>query len=205
MEFQREIIVGVGPLRHEQLPESTHFYVEIILIDKSQAAMHPLLYQLKQDALENERYDKSRNLINLHSGSFLMIGELVSVDKKNKLIYFSHPTDGPLSQHTIAYKHLIVMSGLTHSLTGLEQAEHFCKGVQTFLEAERIRNKISEQPLQPDLQIVSMGGKSRSASRKKPGKSAAMKTLQQLLNQNQASSSEPPPPLKDKPLFELYY
>ncbi len=101
--------------------------------------MKPILYQIKDEALKRNLLNDDKAVIELAHGSFVMMGGLISIDRKAKKIRFSSPTEGNHIQNTIVYQHLVIASGLRHAVGSIDQAESFCKGMQTLIDATRSR------------------------------------------------------------------
>lgn len=135
----RAIIIGVN-LRDLQTPMSgRHIFVDVVLIDKSNEILQPLLYQLKNEAMHSEReleQFRRNGYMSLDHNAFAMIGEVLTIDKKKKQIYLKN-------EDTVTYKHLITASGLSPTQIGSIHDEELTAGFHTLTEALRI-NKNTE-------------------------------------------------------------
>jgi NADH dehydrogenase FAD-containing subunit len=155
MDPARSIIIGVNFPDGLKGSESQHFYADVVVIDKTQTGMKPLLYQIKDEALSQNLYNEDGAAITLAYGSFVMMGEIVTIDRKAKIIRFSSSTGNNVIQNTISYQHLVIASGLRHAVGSIDQAEAFCKGLQTLIEAARIKNKLPEGKFSPYGSLIS--------------------------------------------------
>ena len=74
----RAIIIGVN-LRDLQTPTpGRHLFVDVVLIDKSNEILQPLLYQLKNEAMHSEReleQFRRDGYMSLDHNAFAMIGD----------------------------------------------------------------------------------------------------------------------------------
>lgn len=120
MEYSRAVIIGV---HHTEAPHQPQFLIaDIILIDQTNQALKPSLYQLqgKSEALDS--------LIELPKGSFILLGEVLKIDKKKKLVYLSN-------QSTVQYKHLIIVCK-----TSIQQNDEAFL-LKTLLDALKLQQK----------------------------------------------------------------
>ena len=135
----RSVIIGVNIRDIENPLSAKHLFVDVVLIDKSHEILHPLLYQLKNDALRaNQDLEQLRRngYVSLDHNSFAMVGEVLGIDKKKKQIYLKN-------NDTVSYKHLILATGLKQTHMGSVHDEELSVGFHTLSEALRI-NKNTE-------------------------------------------------------------
>ena len=127
MEFEKAVIIGVSPQNYQNTISSKHMVAEVVLIDKSQSALRPLLYQLKKNSLSETSVDKAiqdGGLVSVDRDAFMMVGEVLSIDKKKKMIHLSN-------QNTVSYKHLIVAND-----------EEFSHAIHALIDALKVQKKI---------------------------------------------------------------
>lgn len=137
MDNIRTFFVGVGYKHHDDNPTSTHHFAEIVVITSSNQALKPLLYLLHKDASVSFDLSEAPKEIPINNDAFTMAGEVVSIDKKKKIIYLSN-------QHTVTYNYLILATGTEHVFINTN-SEEFAHGLQILIHALRIK-KVS-----PDL------------------------------------------------------
>lgn len=110
-------------------------FAEVVLIDKTQNALNPMIYQLKNTALpsfENILNWKADS-ISLHGDFFTLLGEAVTIDRKKKQILLSN-------NNVVAYQYLIIASGTKPVFTF--EDEKFMAAFQALIEALRVKQKI---------------------------------------------------------------
>lgn len=149
MEFgQRSFIVGVNLENVGKNPPSPkHVFADIILIDKTQDSLKPLLYQIKKDALvdsDDFMTLKRNGYFSIDRNAFMMIGSVISIDKKKKMIYLNN-------EDTVSYNHLILASGIHPPPFGCAKDEEFVAGLHALLEALKIRKNLPECLLSPEI------------------------------------------------------
>ncbi|MFQ5729596.1 MAG: hypothetical protein ACE5GN_04465 [Waddliaceae bacterium] len=140
MEFDNKaVIIGVNLRDLEGTPSPQSIIAEIVLIDRTNGILHPLLYQLRRDALDQQNdistihnYD----FTTIESNAFAMIGEVLTIDKTKKQIYLKN-------EITVTYQHLIMASGLKQSMQGSTYDEELSAGLHALMEAIRVRKNIS--------------------------------------------------------------
>jgi len=107
----RAVIIGVN-LRDLETPISgNHIFVDVVFIDKSNEILHPLLYQLKSEAMRSDQdleQFRRNGYVSLGNNAFAMIGEVLTIDKKKKQIHLQN-------NDTVTYKHLITATGLSQT------------------------------------------------------------------------------------------
>ena len=130
----RAVIIGVN-LRDLETPISgKHIFVDVVFIDKSNEILHPLLYQLKSEAMRSDQdleQFRRNGYVSLGNNAFAMIGEVLTIDKKKKQIHLQN-------NDTVAYKHLITATGLSQTQMGSVHDEEMSAGFHTLSEALRI-------------------------------------------------------------------
>ena len=133
------MIIGVNLRDLEGTPSPQNIFAEIVLIDKTNGILHPLLYQLRTDALEKQNDISTihnADFTAIESNAFAMIGEVLTIDKSKKQIYLRN-------EITVTYKHLIMASGLKQSMQGSAYDEELSAGLHALMEAIRVRKNIS--------------------------------------------------------------
>lgn len=160
MEFNNKtFIIGVNLRNMERLPSSQHVFADVVVIDKSNEFLNPLVYQLNSDALSEQDDDSAfyhPGLLKLQDNSFAMMGEVLSIDKSKKMVHLTN-------QMSVSYKHLIIASGIRHSLLGSTQEEEFSVGVQALWEALRIRKNITSSMVIPEISHLGFNRKKLSS------------------------------------------
>ncbi|NGX57832.1 MAG: hypothetical protein K940chlam3_00728 [Chlamydiae bacterium] len=157
MDPNHGIIMGVNLPDGFKCPGSHHDYAEIILIDKTQPGIQPVLYEIRNEALKENLFHEQKNMIDLGHGSFVMMGGCLSIDRSAKVIRFAKSESHSPVQYTISYKHLIIACGLRHAMGSMEQLNDFCKGLQVLVEASQIREKIPKKIVSPFGVFTSTG------------------------------------------------
>lgn len=110
-------------------------FSEIIFVDKTHSANFPLVYQLNDQKLTLDQILS----INRASGlsfsrdSFMIVGEVLSIDKKKKQILLTN-------RKIIVYTHLIIASG-TKPLSSFQDKE-LAAALQALTDALRMKSKI---------------------------------------------------------------
>ena len=134
MEFPKAVIIGVGLTDLKIPPSAQHFFAEVVLLDKTNESVSPLLFQLKKEALygNDDLATISKEMISMHRDAFMMVGEVVEVDKKKKTIFLSN-------NNTVTYTHLIVAVGTKHSFSESDYNKEFSDGLQTLIDALRVK------------------------------------------------------------------
>jgi NADH dehydrogenase FAD-containing subunit len=150
MEFgQRAFIVGANlENMGKNPPPPRHIFADIILIDKTQDALKPSLYQVKTGTLgENDDFFalKRNGYFSIDRNAFMMTGTVVSIDKKKKIITLSN-------EDTVSYNHLILASGIHPPPHGTVHDEEFVAGLHALLEALRVRKNLPECLISPEIQ-----------------------------------------------------
>jgi NADH dehydrogenase FAD-containing subunit len=111
---------------------------EIVIVDKTTPASHPLVYQLKEEGLTPELlldFLRSRSKSYFFSKeTFLFAGKAHSIDKQKKQIYLTNNS-------IIAYNALIIASGKKTTVSCVNN-EEFAIALQILNDALRVKNKI---------------------------------------------------------------
>jgi hypothetical protein len=128
--------VNMKGLDNKINPEYLH--AEIVLLDRSNEQMRPLLYQFKNDHIHKDSFDS------IEKNAFIIIGEVDSINKKKKEIYLTN-------YRTVTYKYLVAASGLRQTALGDIHDEELSAGVLALWEALRVRNN-SFPPLNSSTQ-----------------------------------------------------
>lgn len=139
MDLSKAFIIGVDykdaerPLQWEQ-----HLYAEIVLIDKTSSSTNPLLYQLKDTAIPLTDHFSffNKGLLASPRDAFVFLGDVNIIDKKKKAIYLNN-------KNVITYNYLIIAAGTKPTLLGIMGEDEFAAGLQTLIEAIRVKQKIS--------------------------------------------------------------
>ncbi len=125
MEFSRSIVYKVEfkDMTPKSLPENLHS--EVVLLDRSQDPLQPVLYQLCKDINEI----KASHTIQLDKDAFSPLGLVLSIDRTRKQIILENGT-------TVTYMYMIVATGPRHL------PPSSAAGFKTLLEALRMRQKM---------------------------------------------------------------
>jgi len=135
-------VIGVGINGYPESPASKHVFADIVLMNKDIDGVHPLLFELKKNALDpNHLIDEPNPRFHLPADAFLMIGDVISINKKKKQILIKDKND-LIHEKTVTYKHLII-SSKTRQGHSCEQNE-FEAAIHALLEAQRVRKNIIE-------------------------------------------------------------
>lgn len=135
MDLSKTFSIGTDYKDRRSNPNwETHTFSEIVFIDKTHQGAAATLYQLKNPthAINHQTLWES-NLPNLSEEAFVLIGEIASIDRKNKKIFLAN-------QNSVAYNYLIVSSGTKQMLS--IRAEEFTAGLQALIDALRVKPKI---------------------------------------------------------------
>jgi Pyridine nucleotide-disulphide oxidoreductase len=138
MDLSKAFNIDVGYRdKQTRLEWNLRLFAEVVLIDKIHSSLKPLLYQLKDNAFILKDYSTYRKgaFSSLPNDAFVLLGEVVSLDKKNKQILLS-------DKNIVAYNYLIVASGARPNLVGSIQDEEFFAGLQALIDALRVKKKI---------------------------------------------------------------
>lgn len=180
MEFiNRAVIIGVNQRDLENPTTSPHIYAEVLLIDKSNEILHPLLYQLHSDALSHKDGSSAYyqpGIMPIEDNAFAMIGEVLSIDKTKKLVYLT-------KNMTVSYKHLIVASGLKQSVLGSSHDDKLSAGVNALVEALRVRRNIPEALTFPEMNHLGFNRSNKNRNAQiKIARDIPLKNIQNILD-----------------------
>jgi len=125
-------IIAVNLSDPKPSPSSEHISTDIVLEDVSNGILSPLLYQMHGKG--GRICDSETQTATDHT--FSMIGEVLAMDTSKRLIYLK-------DNRTVSYKHLVVVSGLRHTVLGREHDKALFLGVLALGEALRVRKNIS--------------------------------------------------------------
>ncbi len=180
----RAVIIGVN-VRDLHNPRSAkHFFADVVLIDKSNTALHPLLYQLKNDALHST-HDLSQfkrdGYLSIDHNAFAMMGQVLSIDKNKKQIYLQN-------EDTVSYKHLVLASGLSQTNLGAVHDEEINSGFHALTEALRVK-KNADQLLNPSF-FKHLGFRKIKSAKASLSKDDCEATIENLVRE--LSSNFPP-------------
>jgi len=122
---------GITAARHLQNTD-----LKITLIDKTNYHLfQPLLYQVATAALSpGDIAAPIRGLLTGKKNTTVLMSEVISVDKENKVIN--------LKDRSLGFDYLILAPGSSHSYFGKKEWEKFAPGLKTLDDALSIREKI---------------------------------------------------------------
>lgn len=137
MPYPKVVIVGggFGGLNAAKALKKTK--VSITIIDKTNHHLfQPLLYQVATAALSpGEIATPIREVLRHQNNIFVMMGDVVSVEKEKKQIILGNGDE-------IDYDYLILAPGASHSYFGNDQWEPMAPGLKTISDALKIREEI---------------------------------------------------------------
>lgn len=144
MDFSKSFQVSGDYKDHHQAPlqwESLQF-ADIVFVDKTHPEAHPLVYQLKDNkaSIDEMLALCKSHPISFSREAFVLIGEGVMIDKKKKQILLGN-------KNTIAYEHLVVVSG-TKPLQSFDD-EELAAALQTLTDGLRVKSKIASSFISP--------------------------------------------------------
>lgn len=102
-------------------------YAEIVLLDRSNEQMRPVLYQFRDDRIHKNSFDE------IEKNAFILLGEVDTISRQKKEIYLTN-------YRTVTYKYLVAASGLRQTSLGDIHDEELSAGVLALWEALRVRN-----------------------------------------------------------------
>lgn len=138
METNYPKVLIVGPQAKDPQYSSTEgrrLVVDVVIIDKTgHESLHPVVYQLKQDAAEvlDTEYTQVDHLLCNDDDPFMVVGEVVEIDRQKKQLTLSN-------EDIVAYKHLITVSG---SARHEQHRAEFSSALQALLEALKMRKHL---------------------------------------------------------------
>lgn len=135
MELSKTFSISTDYKDHKSAPDwEMHSFAEVVFIDKSHPGAAPMLYQLKDNNLSihgNEVWKSTS--FSFSRDTFFLVGEVISIDRKNKKILLSN-------RNTISYSYLVMASG-SKPLFSLHETE-FAAGLQALMDALKVKPKI---------------------------------------------------------------
>lgn len=109
-------------------------FAEVVFVDKTHESAAPTLYQLKEHTINLEELAQWKtNAAFFPKESFLMIGEITSIDKKRKQIFLTN-------QNVVGYRYLVIASGSNPVVT--VYGDEFTAGINALIDALRLKAKI---------------------------------------------------------------
>jgi NADH:ubiquinone reductase (H+-translocating) len=141
MAQPRIIIVGGGFGGLAAAKALRNAPAQIILIDRSNHHLfQPLLYQVATSVLSPGQIGSPiRAILKNQRNTMVILGEVTAVDKDRKCVFV---TNADREEVPIAYDHLILATGVTHSYFGHDEFEEFAPGLKSLADAVAVRNKI---------------------------------------------------------------
>ena len=136
-ERPRVVIIGCGFGGLEAARALRNAPVEITLVDKTNHHLfQPLLYQVATAGLSAPAIAAPvRHLFRKQANVTTLLGEVTGIDIHARRVTLD---DGP----ALAYDHLIVAAGATHSYFGRDDWAPFAPGLKTLDDAFEIRRRI---------------------------------------------------------------
>lgn len=201
MDLGKALIIGVDLHGHDSSTEPKRIFCDVVLLDKSQSMLQPVLFQLKDNALSNvEDYHYSQNsgFTPIHRDDFMIVGEVIQVEKQKKLIHLKENI-------TVSYNHLIKVSGSNQHGHKSGPDGDYTAGFQALVSALRLRknvlkalttgerNFLSEKERLAHLSVLSV----YDPSEKNPCQAIAKLVLPKVTIPNTSLAS------LDKKLFEV--
>lgn len=182
----RAIIIGVSSRNLENPRPGKHIFVDVVLIDKSHEILHPLLYQLKNEAMrtdqELEQFRRD-GYMTLDNNAFAMIGEVLTIDKKRKQIHLQN-------DDTVTYKHLITASGLSQTQMSSVHDQELTAGFHTLSEALRINKNLENIRNNPSFDHSQFNKyKQHALTPQKPAEEVTIQNLIKELSNYDSSKS----------------
>jgi NADH dehydrogenase FAD-containing subunit len=141
MSQPRVIIVGGGFGGLAAAKALRRTPAEIILIDRTNHHLfQPLLYQVATSVLTPSQIATPiRSIFRNQKNITVILGEVTGVDKAQKCVFVS---DADRQNVPIAYDHLILATGASHSYFGHNEFAEYAPGLKSLADAEAARNKI---------------------------------------------------------------
>jgi len=141
MSQPRVVIVGGGFAGLAAAKALRRTPAEIILIDRTNHHLfQPLLYQVATSLLTPSQIATPiRNIFRNQKNTTVILGEVTGVDKAQKCVFVS---DTDRQNVPIAYDHLILATGASHSYFGHNEFAEYAPGLKSLSDAEAARNKI---------------------------------------------------------------
>src|SRR6516164_5941037 len=141
MARPRIVIVGGGFAGLAAAKALRNTPAEVILIDRTNHHLfQPLLYQVATAALTPSQIATPiRSIFRNQKNTTVILGEVTGVDKAQKRVFVS---DADRQNVPIAYDHLILATGASHSYFGHNEFAEYAPGLKSLSDAEAARNKI---------------------------------------------------------------
>lgn len=110
-------------------------FAEVVFIDKTHLGNRPLIYQLNDHKLTLEKIlnISKPNCLSFSRDAFLLIGEVLFIDKKKKQISLTN-------NNIVSYNHLVIASGKKTILSF--QDDELLAALQALTDALRVKPKI---------------------------------------------------------------
>lgn len=129
VDLTRPVMNGVDFKDYYKRPDSTHSFVDIVLLDKTTTPLEPCLYQLNDPQHATDDFQ-----------AFTRLGEIVSFDSHKKLIILAN-------DNMVTYQHMIIASGSKSSWMNPMPTKEFAAGVQILMKALRLQERKPSVPL----------------------------------------------------------
>jgi NADH dehydrogenase len=141
MAHARIVIVGGGFGGLAAAKALGNTPAQVILIDRTNHHLfQPLLYQVATSVLSPGQIGSPiRGIFRKQKNITVILGEVTGVDKDRKCVIVS---DADREEVPIAYDHLILATGVTHSYFGHDEFANFAPGLKSLADAVAVRNKI---------------------------------------------------------------
>jgi NADH:ubiquinone reductase (H+-translocating) len=135
------VIVGGGFAGLSAARALGHAPVRVVLIDRTNHHLfQPLLYQVAMSELSPAQIAAPiRDILRRQRNTTVVMGEVVGVDKEQKLVLVNSPDREGVPVH---YDYLILATGVTHSYFGHPEYERHAPGLKSLADAVAVRNKI---------------------------------------------------------------
>jgi len=114
---------------------------KVVLIDRTNHHLfQPLLYQVATSVLTPSQIATPiRNILRSQKNITVIMGEVTGIDKDQKCVFASNSDRQNMA---IAYDHLILATGASHSYFGHNEFAEFAPGLKNLADAEAARNNI---------------------------------------------------------------
>jgi NADH dehydrogenase len=135
------IIVGAGFGGLAAAKALRNTPAKILVIDRTNHHLfQPLLYQVATSALTPSQVATPiRSILRNQKNTTVIMGEVTGVDKNQKCVFVS---DADRQNVPIAYDHLILATGASHSYFGHDDFAEYAPGLKSLTDAEAARNQI---------------------------------------------------------------
>jgi NADH dehydrogenase len=142
----RVVIIGCGFGGIEAVRRLAQADVEITLIDRTNHHLfQPLLYQVATAGLSAPAISGPiRHILRpeMHRGRLtILLGEVTGIDAARREVVMA-AADGSPAEDRIAYDHLVVAAGATHSYFGHDEWAEHAPGLKTLADAFEIRRRV---------------------------------------------------------------